>query len=85
MKKVLHRPATLRCFVYFQVNSGVSFFLDYVEDISLLVALFAFLQTFDPNILLLLLHTMTWCAYFSCVYITYVSIIDATSALRLLP
>ena len=44
-------------FVYFQVNIGVLYFLDYfVEDIYLLVALFAFLQIFDPNLVLLLLH-----------------------------
>ena len=44
------------CFVYFQVNNGVWSFLDYVEDIHLLVAVFAFLQIFDPNLLFLLLH-----------------------------
>ena len=42
-------------------------FLDYVEDINLPVALFAFLQIFDPNLLVLsLIHTvyLTLSSYF---------------------
>ena len=35
------------------MNNGVWSFLDYVGDIYLLVALFAFLKIFDPNLLLL--------------------------------
>ena len=45
--------------LYFEVNTGVWSFLDY-GDIYLLVALFAFLEIFDPNLLLLLLHTYTF-------------------------
>ena len=44
---------------------------------SLLVALSAFLQIFDPNLLPLLLHVL----YSSCFYI----LIDAISILHLLP
>ena len=61
----LVRPTTLHCFVYFQVNNGIWCFLDYVEDRSLLVALSAFLQIFDPNILPLLLYVL----HSSCFYI----------------
>ena len=39
---------TLHCFVYFQVNNGIWYFLGYVEDIAA-VALSAFLQIFDPT------------------------------------
>ena len=47
---------------------------------SLLVALFAFLQIFDPNLLLLLLHVL----YSSCFYITCISITDTNSILHVL-
>ena len=46
-----------------------------------MVALSAFLQIFDPNFLLLLLHVL----YFSWFYITYISITDTKSILYLFP
>ena len=36
-------------FIYFQVNNGVLYFLDYVEDIYIMVVLFVLVSILNPN------------------------------------
>ena len=46
----------LYCFIYFQVNTGVSYFLDYVEDIYIMVVLSVFISILNPNPIYCIYH-----------------------------
>ena len=63
---IIRLPLTSLCglpllFVYFQVNNGVLYFLDYVEDIYIIIVLSVLVSIFNPNHMYLPLLLTVYC------------------------